>query len=97
MKSIRHWLTWPSRIVITCLYMAWVAGFLSSSILLLPQFHDFLRDQEGVGSNNPIPVILEIWGFITAVVISIYAVVKGYNWVGEWEWKEDDEDGTDKD
>jgi hypothetical protein len=70
-----------------------VAGFLSSALLILPKFHDLLVDL--VGGSNPVPVMLEIWGFITAVIISIYAAVKGYNWVGEWEWEDEIEEPED--
>jgi drug/metabolite transporter (DMT)-like permease len=87
---MRKHLVYSARFFMMIAYLAWVAGLLATWLIVIPDYTDLL--EEHTDTTYPLIYALLAWLGVTALIISIWVAVKGYQWIGKWEIEEEEED-----
>lgn len=85
---MRKFAIYTARFAMLFTYLTWVAGLLATWLVIVPQYTAFLETE--TEETYPIIYALLAWLGITAIVVSVWVLVKGYQWIGKWEIEEEE-------
>jgi len=75
-----------ARLIVFSVAVVWVFGWLMASLALIPVLFPVIWEGN-IAWAHPMEVFMFVWFVATAVIVGVFAAVKGFRFVGKWERK----------